>query len=60
MTIGAGGRVELDMLVNIPPDLPPLETNSIFLTAAGIGLLNDREPGMCFSDSLGGEIKLDG
>jgi hypothetical protein len=60
VTIKAGGKVELNMLVNIPPDLPPLETNSIFLTAAGIGLLNDSEPGMCFSDSLGGEIKLDG
>jgi hypothetical protein len=60
VTIKAGGRVELNMLVNIPPDLPPLETNSIFLTAAGIGLLNDRESGMCFSDSLGGEIELDG
>jgi hypothetical protein len=60
VTIKAGGRVELNMLISIPPDLPPLETNSIFLTAAGIGLLNDSEPGMCFSDSLGGEIKLDG
>jgi hypothetical protein len=60
VTIKAGGRVELNMFIGIPPDLPPLETNSIFLTAAGIGLLNDNERGVCFSDSLGGEIKLDG
>jgi hypothetical protein len=57
VSIEAGGRVELNMFVDIPPDLPPLKSNSILLVGAGIGLLGDR--GIYFSDALSEEIELD-
>lgn len=58
VSIEAGGRLELNMFVDIPPDLPPLATNSILLVGAGIGL-KYNERGVGVSDMLGGEIKLD-
>ena len=58
VTIEAGGRVECNMSIDIPSDLPPLETKSIMLVGAGIGLEN-KERGIAFSSRLGGkEITL--
>jgi len=58
VTIEAGDRVEFNMFIDIPSDLPPLETKSIMLVGAGIGL-EHKERGVGLSDRLGGkEIKL--
>jgi hypothetical protein len=58
VTIEAGGRVEFNMFIDIPSDLPPVETKSIMLAGCGIWKA-DKEPGVGFTDSLGGkEIKL--
>jgi len=58
VTIEAGGRVECTMFIDIPSDLPPLETKSIMLAGCGIWKA-DKERGVGFTDSLGGkEIKL--
>ena len=58
VTIEAGGRVECNMFVDIPSDLPPVETKSIMLAGCGIWKA-DKEPGVGLSDNLGGkEIKL--
>jgi len=58
VTIGAGDRVEFDMFVDIPSDLPPLETESIMLSDYGISLKDHREPGIVFSGTIAQEIKL--
>jgi hypothetical protein len=57
VTIEAGGRVECTMFIDIPSDLPPLETKSIMLASYGIGL-NDKGGGIIFSDGLGEEVTL--
>jgi len=58
VTIEAGGRVEFNMFIDIPSDLPPVETKSIMLAGCGIWKA-DKEPGVGFTDSLGGkEITL--
>lgn len=59
VTIEAGGRVEFNMFVDIPSDLPPLETESIMLSGFGISLKDHREPGIVFSGTVAQEIKLD-
>ncbi len=53
VTIEAGDRVELNMFVDIPSDLPPLDTGGLMLVAAGIGL-EHHEPGVGLLNSLGG------
>jgi len=58
VTIEAGGRVECNMFIDIPSDLPPLETKSIMLAGCGIWK-EDKERGVGLSDRLGGkEITL--
>lgn len=58
VTMEAGDRVEFNMFIDIPSDLPPLETKSVMLIGAGIGL-ERAERGVGLSDNLGGkEIKL--
>lgn len=56
VTIEAGGRVEFNMFVDIPSDLPPLE--SITLSDYGISLKDHKEPGIGFSGTIAEEIKL--
>jgi hypothetical protein len=59
VTIEAGGRVECNMFIDIPSDLPPLETKSIMLVGAGIGKEDKEEHGIGFTDNIGGkEITL--
>ena len=58
VTIGAGDRVEFNMFVDIPSDLPPLETESIMLSDYGISLKDHEEPGIVFSGTIAEEITL--
>jgi hypothetical protein len=55
VTIEAGGRVEFNMFVDIPSDLPPLE--SITLPGCGISK-DDKEPGILLTENIAEEIKL--
>lgn len=58
VTIGAGDRVGFNMFIDIPSDLPPLETESIMLSDYGISLKDPKEPGIVFSGTIAQEIKL--
>jgi hypothetical protein len=60
VTVEAGNKMELNMFVDIPLNLPTLDTGSLMLVAAGIGL-EDNESGIGLLDSLGGkEVTFDG
>ena len=56
VTIEAGGRVEFNMFIDIPSDLPPLE--SITLPGCGIDLKDSKEPGILLTENIAEEIKL--
>ena len=58
VTIEAGDRVEFNMSIDIPSDLPPLETESIMLSGFGISLKDHKEPGIGFIGTITEEIKL--